>query len=128
MRTAQTSTLIVALAAALALATTAVASETPAVHDVPRVPAGIAAAADGQAVFLKKCKKCHGVDGKAQTKMGKKHKIPDMTTQTTSRAEVRKVIVEGVKDTKMKPFGKKLTAEEIEAVTDYVLSLRAAKK
>jgi mono/diheme cytochrome c family protein len=127
MRTASTSTLIVALATALALASTAVASEAPASHDDPRVPPGIVAVADGKAVFMKKCKKCHGEDGKAQTKMGKKHKIPDMTTQTTTRDEVRKVVVEGVKDTKMKSFSKKLTAEEIDAVTDFVRSLRASK-
>ena len=83
--------------------------------------------ADGKAIFQKKCKKCHGTDGKAQTKMGKKHKISDMTTPEWkgkhTKADVVKAITEGKADTKMKPYKEKLTADEIAAVADFVLAL-----
>src|SRR6266852_8349982 len=37
-------------------------------------------AGDPAETFKSKCSSCHGEDGKAQTKMGKKEKIPDFTT------------------------------------------------
>ena len=38
-----------------------------------------ASAADAKANFEKACVKCHGADGKGQTKMGQKLGIKDMT-------------------------------------------------
>lgn len=83
--------------------------------------------ADGKELFLKNCKKCHGPDGKAATKMGTKHKIPDMTKpewqSKHSKAEVVKVITEGKAETKMKAYKETLTADEIAAVADFVKGL-----
>ena len=83
--------------------------------------------ADGQALFMKKCKKCHGADGKGQTKMGKKQKIKDMTTpewkKENTAPKVTKAIADGIPDSKMKAYKTKLSAEEIDAITAFVLKL-----
>lgn len=75
-------------------------------------------------VYLKSCKNCHGVDGKAQTKMGKKHEIDSFTDAAWqsrhSDDEIREAITNGVKDTKMKAYGTKLSAEQISALVQYV--------
>jgi mono/diheme cytochrome c family protein len=76
-----------------------------------------------------KCKSCHGEDGRAQTTLGKKQKIKDMSTAEWqsghSDPDIRKAIVEGVPDTKMKPFEGKLSDAEIAGLVKYV---RAFKK
>ena len=41
-----------------------------------------ASAADGKAIYTKECAKCHGADGKATTKMGKKLKCRDLTPKS----------------------------------------------
>ncbi len=91
---------------------------------------GSAAAPDpalGRTVWMKKCKGCHGADGKADTKMGRKHEIPDVTTaewkKTWTVAKIRKTVAAGVPGTKMRPFAKKLSAEEIEAVARFMRAL-----
>ena len=67
-----------------------------------------ALAADSPAEDLwLKCRGCHGMDGKANTKVGMKEKIPDLTsaewqTKMTDEA-IRKVIADGPeKNPKMK--------------------------
>jgi mono/diheme cytochrome c family protein len=86
------------------------------------------AAVDAQAIWEKKCASCHGKDGMAQTTMGRKQKIDDMTTakwqQKNTDAHIHDVIVNGVKDTKMKPFKDKLSPEEIDALVKYVRTLK----
>src|SRR5207247_1898300 len=68
-----------------------------------------ASAADPKETYDKACAKCHGPDGKGDTKMGKKLEIKDLTDAKTQAAfkdeEMAKAIKEGVKDgdkTKMK--------------------------
>ena len=78
--------------------------------------------ADGKAVYMKKCKKCHGADGKAGTKMGKKYEMKPIPGKL-SKGKVKKVINNGKPNTKMKSFSKKLSPEEIDAVTAYVMTL-----
>lgn len=78
------------------------------------------------------CAKCHGPDGKGDTKMGAKLKIGDFTS-----AEVQKgftdeqafdAIKNGVKNEKtgktvMSAFGEKLSDEEITAMVSLVRSM-----
>ena len=80
------------------------------------------AGADGKAVYMKKCKKCHGPDGKAQTKMGKKHEMGPIPGKL-NKAKIMKVIKNGKANTKMKSFKEKLTEEEIDAVATFVKTL-----
>lgn len=82
---------------------------------------------DVKAVYLKRCKNCHGEDGRAQTRMGRKHDIksfadPEWQRQTTDE-EIRKAIADGVPDTKMKGYKDKLKPAEIDALARYVREL-----
>jgi len=40
------------------------------------------AAADGNKLYSRYCAKCHGEDGRGETKMGKKLDLPDFTSAT----------------------------------------------
>lgn len=86
-----------------------------------------AAGVDGKALYLKKCKNCHGVTGDADTKIGKKHDIeswkePGWKSKWTL-AKVVDIVEKGKDGTKMKAFKGKLTPEEIQAVSKYARSL-----
>ena len=83
-------------------------------------------AADVKENYEKHCTKCHGADGKAQTKMGIKAGAKDFTDPKI-QAEFKddkmfKGIKEGIKEgdkTKMKP-AEGLSDEEITALVAYV--------
>jgi cytochrome c553 len=85
-----------------------------------------ASAADVKENWDKDCKKCHGEDGKGDTKMGKKLEIKDFTDAKV-QADMKddamlKAIKEGVKDgekTRMKAV-EGLSDEEMKALVDYV--------
>ena len=92
---------------------------------------GSAFAADVKENWAKSCAKCHGPDGKGDTKMGKKLEIKDFTDakyQASLKDEdMLKAIKEGVKDgekVRMKP-AEGLSDEEMKALVTYV---RAFKK
>ncbi len=77
------------------------------------------------------CAKCHGADGKGQTKVGKKLKLKDYTDAAVqaklSDEEIVKVTTEGVMvdgKEKMKAFKDELSADEIK---DFVAFIRAFK-
>lgn len=78
------------------------------------------------------CTKCHGADGKGQTKVGKKLKLKDYTDAKVQAemtdTDIVKYINEGVKDAagkeKMKSYKTVLTPEE---VTDLVAHIRKFK-
>jgi cytochrome c553 len=90
-----------------------------------------ASAADVKELWAKNCAKCHGADGKGDTKMGKKLDIKDFTDakyQATLKDDAMlKAIKEGVKDgekIRMKA-AEGLSDEEMKALVAYV---RAFKK
>jgi mono/diheme cytochrome c family protein len=87
-----------------------------------------ASAADGKAVYADSCTKCHGEDGKGQTKMGQKlgaRDYSDVKVQASfTEAEAFKAIKEGMKKddkTLMKPS--ELSEEEIKAAIAYIRTL-----
>ncbi len=88
-------------------------------------------AADVKENWEKNCTKCHGPDGKGDTKMGKKLEIKDFTDakyqDLMKDEEMLKAIKEGVKDgekTRMKA-AEGLTDDEMKALVKFV---RAFKK
>src|ERR1043166_405571 len=89
-------------------------------------------AAEVKENWEKHCQKCHGADGKGQTKMGRQSGVKDYTDPKV-QAELKdedavKIIKEGVveKDKKkMGPYKDKLSDDEIKAL---IASIRAFKK
>jgi len=80
------------------------------------------------------CAKCHGTDGKAQTKLGQKMKLKDYTDPASlaklSDADLIKATTEGVKEgskEKMKGYSDKLSAAEIADLVKFIRGLSAAK-
>jgi cytochrome c553 len=86
-----------------------------------------ASAGDARETWDKTCSKCHGPDGKGQTKMGQKLGIKDYTDAKVQAAftddEAFKALKEGLKDsegkTRMKP-AEGLTDDEIKALVQHV--------
>lgn len=93
----------------------------------------VAMAADAGALWDKNCASCHGKDGKGKTKTGEKLKVRDLTDPAVkaklNKTNVSDSMTKGVKAEDsdklvMKSYSEKLSAEEIQALTDYTLSLK----
>jgi len=90
-----------------------------------------ASAADAKANYDKSCAKCHGKEGKGDTKMGQKLGIKDLTDPKVQDSfkdeEAAKAIKEGLKDKdgklQMKPI-EGLSADEITALVKFVRTLK----
>lgn len=92
---------------------------------------GLAAEAKIKALYDKECAKCHGADGKGDTKMGKKLGAKDYTDPKV-QAELKddaafKAIKEGLKDkdgkTLMKPL-EGVSDEDIKALVAYMRTFK----
>ena len=95
------------------------------------IAAALSYAAPAAENWENNCTKCHGADGKGQTKVGKKLSLKDYTDATVQDAlkddAMTKAIKDGVKDgekIRMKA-AEGLSDEEIKALAAYV---RAFKK
>lgn len=88
-------------------------------------------AADAKENWDTNCAKCHGAEGKGDTKMGQKLGVKDFTDAKVQEGfkdeEATKVIKEGKKDadgkTLMKPFDT-LSDDEVKALVAYVRGLK----
>ncbi len=95
------------------------------------VAAWSARAADAKENWTTHCAKCHGEDGKGETKMGKKAGCKDYTNAKVQEElkddKATKAIKEGVKEgdkTLMKAFGDILSDEEIKALIAHIRSFK----
>jgi cytochrome c553 len=90
-----------------------------------------ALAADGKALYEKDCARCHGADGKGDTKMGKKYNAKDYTDAKVQAelkdAQAIKAIKEGLKDSAgkavMKP-SEGLSDDDIKALVAYMRTFK----
>jgi mono/diheme cytochrome c family protein len=79
------------------------------------------------------CAKCHGADGKGQTKAGRKLKVNDYTDPAIQAKmtdeEIIKATSDGVVDDKgkekMKAYKDELSAEEIKDFISYIRAFKA---
>ena len=78
----------------------------------------------GKAVYMKKCKACHGDDGKGDTIFGSKINVASLSRTRLSFSKVRQITAKGVSGTKMKGYEGKLSDEELDNVAAFVKSLR----
>jgi mono/diheme cytochrome c family protein len=92
--------------------------------------AGVALADSAADIYGAKCKGCHGDDGKAHTKMGKKEKIEDMTSAEwqghATDADIKDIITNGStkSGSKMKAFKDKLSPAEIDSLVAYIRQMK----
>ena len=98
---------------------------------VAAMAAWSARAADAKELYEKDCAKCHGADGKGETKMGKKYNCKDYTDAKV-QAELKddaaiKAIKEGLKDKDgkqvMKP-AEGLSDDEIKGLVAYMRTFK----
>ena len=103
----------------------------PLIIAIAAIPAMSLCAADAKALYEKECSKCHGADGKGDTKMGKKLGAKDYTDAKV-QAELKdeaafKAIKEGLKDkedkTLMKPI-EGATDDEIKGLVTYMRTFK----
>lgn len=98
---------------------------------VSLIAAGSAIAASAADNFENHCARCHGADGKGQTKVGKKLNVRDMTTEAYKKefdeAKALASLKEGIKkDGKeiKKSFASDLSEPEMKELLGYVKGLK----
>jgi len=95
------------------------------------VAADATSIAAGKQIYDKQCAGCHGESGKGDGAMGEElnPKPADFTDgdwkHGSTDGEIYVVIRDGVKNTGMKPFSRKITAHQIWDVVNYVRTLAA---
>lgn len=87
-----------------------------------------AQAPDGQALFQQNCRKCHGATGTPTARMAEMYPELKPFSQMTgvSADSIVMLMVNGA-GKEMKSFKDKLTADEMKAVAQYVLTLAKPK-
>lgn len=86
-----------------------------------------AQAADGQALYQQNCRKCHGATGTPTARMAEMYpELKPFSRMTGVSADsIVTLMVNGAGE--MKSFKDKLTADEMKAVAQYVLTLAKPK-
>lgn len=72
-------------------------------------------------LFLRNCARCHGADGKSQTRLGETFGATDLTVKKNSVQRNIRVITRGIGG--MPAFGRKLKKTDIAALAAYVRGL-----
>jgi mono/diheme cytochrome c family protein len=103
---------------------------------VPVVAAGMlylstpraAGAESGESIFKQKCAMCHGVDGSADTGMGRMMKIRDLRSpevQKMTDAQLEELIAKG--KGRMPAFENSLSKQDIQTVVAHIRELAKKK-
>jgi len=86
---------------------------------------------DGQKIYRIRCVLCHGNEGLGDGRMKKVVKNPppfNLTLSQMPRAYLKEIITKGgeplARSYQMPPWGDQLTSKEIDAVVDYIMTLR----
>ena len=96
------------------------------------LPVAATYAGDAKALYEKECTKCHGPDGKGDTKMGKKLGAKDYSDAKVQDAlkddAAVKAIKEGLKDKEDKVLMKPLEGASDDEIKALVAHMRSFKK
>ena len=87
---------------------------------------------ESKEAWTKHCAKCHGADGRGDTRVGRKQNIKSLVSpeqqSKLSDAAMLKAITEGTRDAdgdeKMPPFKDKLSAEQRTALVAFIRNLK----
>lgn len=82
---------------------------------------------DGPAIFSEACARCHGEGGVPPPELARSIGAKDLTQTKLDRGHVESQIRDGSANKVMPAFSDVLSAEQVEAVTSYVLSLSASE-
>lgn len=77
-----------------------------------------------RSLYIQNCARCHGENGKAQTKLGESLGADDLTDSGVKRmstAKIARIVADGRGD--MPEFRKKLTSKQIASIARYVRKL-----
>jgi cytochrome c553 len=96
------------------------------------LPAAVASGADAKALYEKDCARCHGSDGKGETKMGKKCGAKDYTDPKVQAAlkddAAFKATKEGLKDKEGKVLMKPTEGTSDDDIKGLVAYMRTFRK
>lgn len=109
--------LVVAFAAFGVFALTSLPKTNAASEKTPDADAALAP----KELYIRNCARCHGVDGKSQTEVGRSTDAPDLTDVRPSLKKSVRVITNG--DGEMPAFGKRMKKSEILALAKYIRTL-----
>jgi cytochrome c6 len=98
----------------------------------PLIVAAVLVAAPVAENWENHCAKCHGADGKGQTKAGRKLNVRDYTDPKVQAemkdADMIKATADGIKDKagkeRMKGYKDELSAKEIEELVGYIRKMK----
>jgi len=106
--------------------------KTISLFGAPLIVAAVLVAAPVAENWENHCTKCHGADGKGQTKAGRKLNVRDYTDPKVQAemkdADMIKATADGVKDKagkeRMKGYKDELSAKEIEELVGYIRKMK----
>ena len=88
---------------------------------------GLARAGDGEALYGEHCATCHGVDGRADTPVGKAMKVSSLVDPKWTSADTAEALVTAFHaNPKHKAVGSKVTDDDLRTIATHVAKLAAA--